>query len=76
MLIFQLGFLNYAGRINSDPDIERREKSVLFWMKVFRVLSIPKSQYQLLYFPVLICQFKAQVPYTEAEQNWRTYTIR
>lgn len=76
MLIFQLGFLNYAGRINSDPEIERREKFILFWMKIFRVLSIPKSQYQLLYFPVLICQFKTQVPHTEAEQNWRTYTIR
>ena len=45
-------------------------------MKVFRVLSIPKSQYQLLYFPVLICQLKAQVAYSEAEQNWRTYTVR
>ena len=51
MLIFQPGFLNYAGRVSSDQEIERRGKFVLFWMKVFRVLSIPKSQYLLLYFP-------------------------
>ena len=67
MLTFQLGFLDYAGRINSDPETRRREKFVLYWLEVFRVLAIPESQYQLLYFPILICQLKAQVPYTEEE---------